>query len=193
MNKLLLASIISLLLLNHAVYENEDISVSIDKPGNWYSLSLSDIIDNIKNIKHRDPSYVNNFKRNSKPIFAISKFKEPCNDLNTVVVVFIYDNKDSRFKLESLMDSLVNYGIQYFLNDYSINIKSQKKKIKEYDSIYSEFDNSFLYNKNVYKVTHGLWLLEFNKYIIQIEAQWPRNDNNSTTQINSTLETIIIK
>ncbi|MCW7491013.1 hypothetical protein [Leptospira meyeri] len=157
---------------NTKTAEFKTFGISIEKPNNWFDMSAENYAEHLNNINTQDDEFNDLIKKHAKiPFFAITKFKEPHDDLNPSLKINIKPagNLDLS-KPDIIIKSIISAMESKFLN-FKIIDEPKITSINGKSSGYARFSYTLKVDEDLsFETTSALWILPHNNQFFIIGA-----------------------
>ncbi|MCW7468291.1 hypothetical protein [Leptospira kanakyensis] len=165
---------------NTKTVEFKTFGISIDKPNGWFDVSAEDYSEHLKNIKTNDDEFTDLIKKHATiPFFAITKYKEPHDDLNPSIKINIKPagNLDLS-KPDMILKSITSVLESKFLN-YKIIDEPKIVTINGKTCSFARFSYTLKIDEELsFETTSALWILPHNNQFFMIGAGFRTDEKN---------------
>lgn len=177
-------------------FKHNVLGFSIKYSNKWSIISVDDQYANLNKITLNDSSFNEMIKKGtSVPFFAISKFKEPYDDINPSLKINTkpYGNLQGK-SLEYITSIMLTQFEKMFL-DYKLIEGPKEYLINNNKSIYSKIYYTIKSkNGDEFKTCSELWLIDKGNYFYVIGVGTKQNESNcKRSEIYNFIKTIELK
>ncbi|MCZ8343304.1 MAG: hypothetical protein O9301_09760 [Leptospira sp.] len=194
---LLLITLVSTQLLakNTKTAEFKTFKFSIEKPDDWFDITVENYAEQLNQIKTLDEDFNELIKKHAKiPFFAITKYKEPHDDLNPSLKINIKPagNLDLS-KPELIVKALLSFMETKFSN-FKIIEEPKLIKINGQQAGYARFSYTLKVDDDVsFDTSSALWILPHNGQFFLIGAGYRSDEKNGKfEEIKKIVNSIIL-
>ena len=178
------------------IYHHPVLGFTIKYSKDWNPINIDDHYANLKNIKLNDEEFNKLLIKNASiPFFAISKFKEPYEDLNPSLKINTrpYGNLQGQ-PLEVIIKLLIGQFEKIFL-DFKIQQEPIATILNENKAVYAKFFYTMKSQDGTeYKTCSEIWLIDKGQYFYLIGAGTKQDESNcKREEILGFLNTIELK
>lgn len=174
-------------------YKNSVLGFKINYDKNWNVLKADDIYNNLDKISLNDSAFNEMIKKNAAiPFFAITKFKEPYDDINPSIKI---NTKSYGALLGKKLEELYGIMIPQFeklFNDFKIIEPPKEQILNKTKSVYIKFYYTMKTKEGLeYKTCSEMWMIDRGNYYYLIGAGSKQDESNcSRKEIFEMLNTI---
>ena len=178
------------------LYEQKMIGLSISYPDTWNIVSADEYYNNLKGIVLKDQEYAEMIQKYATiPMFALTKYKEPFNDINPSIKM----NTKPYGQLKGI--SLINMSnaiikqISGMYNEFNIEVEPCEINIANNKVVYFmiSFQMSDVKGNN-YDVVSEMYFIDKINYFIMIGNSYDKdNKYGAKEEIKNMLSTLVIK
>lgn len=161
-------------------YNHPVLGFSIKYSSSWFPISIDDYYSNLNKVKLNDEEFNQLLIKNASiPFFAISKFKEPYEDLNPSLKINTkpYGNLQGQ-PLELIIKLFISQFEKVFL-DFKVQQDPIKTILNKKEVVYSKFFYTMKsQDGTLFKTCSELWLIDKGQYFYMIGAGTKQDESN---------------
>lgn len=184
-----------LLAKNTKTTEFKTFKISIEKPNDWFDITVEDYAEHLNNIKTLDEDFNELIKKHSKiPFFAITKYKEPHDDLNPSLKINIKPaGSIDMSKPDLIVKALLQLMETKFAN-FKVVEEPKIVNINGQSAGYARFSYTLKVDDDLsFDTSSALWILPHNGQFFLIGAGYRTDEKNGKfEEIKKIVNSIIL-
>jgi hypothetical protein len=177
------------------IFKNHTAGIELTKPAEWHYITAAQNMANIKAMKLSDEEFHAAMQKYATaPLVAMTKFKEPFDDLNPSFKVNIKSYGGLKGRQPQEIISLVLPQFQKIFKDFAIIQPPVEAEVSGVPSAYARMNYTIeLPDGRTFPTTSELWIVPHGDYFFMIGAGTRQDERTgSREEIKSILKTVKI-
>lgn len=176
------------------IYSNETLGFAVTKPADWHYVTAEQARENLKRTEFATPEFKELVAKYSRtPFFAISKYKEPYDDLNPSFKVNVTNLGVLKEESPERMVELVTANFPRMFKNYAVDEGPVATDVAGHPAGYMRVRYTLEIAERDWPVASEIWVVPRGELLFLIGVGLRQDEKNGSRQeIRSIVETIRI-